>query len=158
MAQDFSDTASDTNAQLPDLLRLFCAINKIDGAYYFCARKMKLKENTLALLYALDDGLPHSQKQVCEDWLNPENDDQHRYPRAGGAGLCHPRFHRASPGKNIILTEEGRRYAAKVMGEMKLAEREALSETLKHFSPEFIDAFDFFSQSLCRSLEEHGLK
>ena len=35
MAQDFSDTASDTNAQLPDLLRLFCAINKIDGAYYF---------------------------------------------------------------------------------------------------------------------------
>lgn len=33
---------------------------------------MNLNENTLALLYALDDGLPHSQKQVCEDWLIPK--------------------------------------------------------------------------------------
>ena len=158
MAQDFSDTASDTNAQLPDLLRLFCAINKIDGAYYFCARKMKLKENTLALLYALDDGLPHSQKQVCEDWLIPKttiNTVTRELVEQGYATLVSTGHHRE---KNIILTEEGRRYAAKVMGEMKLAEREALSETLKHFSPEFIDAFDFFSQSLCRSLEQHGLK
>ena len=95
MAQDFSDTASDTNAQLRELVE------------------------------------------------------------QGYATLVSTGHHRE---KNIILTEEGRRYAAKVMGEMKLAEREALSETLKHFSPEFIDAFDFFSQSLCRSLEEHGLK
>ena len=38
-------------------------------AYYFCARRMSLRENTLALLYALSDGEPHTQKQVSADWL-----------------------------------------------------------------------------------------
>ena len=27
--------------------------------------------NALSLLYALDDGEPHSQKQLCEQWLIP---------------------------------------------------------------------------------------
>lgn len=158
MKQDFSGAASGTDAQHPDLLRLFCAINKIDGAYYFCARKMDLKENTLALLYALDDGLPHSQKQVCEDWLIPKttiNTVTRELVEQGYITLVSTGHHRE---KNIILTEAGRRYAAKIMREMKIAEREALAETLEQFSPEFIDAFDSFAQTLCRRLEEHGLK
>ena len=44
--------------------RLTQAFNRIDGAYYYCARRLGVEENTLALLYALDDGRPHSQKQV----------------------------------------------------------------------------------------------
>ncbi len=158
MSQDFSGRTPDTNAPGSDLLRLFCAINKIDGAYYFCARKMNLKENTLALLYALDDGLPHSQKQVCEDWLIPKttiNTITRELAEQGYITLVSTGHRRE---KHILLTKEGRHYAAKIMENMKIAEREALSETLKHFSPEFIDAFDFFSGALCRSLEEHGLK
>lgn len=38
-----------------NIRRLMLAINKIDGSYYFFARKLGVKENTLALLYALDD-------------------------------------------------------------------------------------------------------
>ena len=52
--------------------RLTQAFNRIDGAYYYCARRLGVEENTLALLYALDDGRPHSQKQVCEEWLIPK--------------------------------------------------------------------------------------
>ena len=52
--------------------RLIIAINKIDGSYYFYARKLGVKENTLALLYELDDGHPHSQKQISEDWQIPK--------------------------------------------------------------------------------------
>ena len=55
-----------------EISRLVTAINKIDGAYYFCARRMSLRENTLALLYALHDGQPHTQKQIVEDWLIPK--------------------------------------------------------------------------------------
>ena len=47
------------------------AVNKIDGLYYFAAKKLGLKANSLALLYALDDGQPHSQKRICEEWLIP---------------------------------------------------------------------------------------
>lgn len=158
MLQDFSGTTPGANTQHPGLLRLFCAINKINGAYYFCARKMKLKENTLALLYALDDGLPHSQKQVCEDWFIPKttiNTVTRELVEQGYVTLVSTGRHRE---KNIILTGEGRRYAAKVMEEMKAAEHEAFSETLEQFSPEFIDVFDSFARTLCRRLEEHGLK
>lgn len=146
------------SSQNSALLKLFCAINKIDGAYYFCARKMNLKENTLALLYALDDGLPHSQKQVCEDWFIPKttiNTVTRELVEQGYVTLVSTGHHRE---KNIILTEEGRRYAARIMGEMKAAEREALLETLEQFSPEFISAFDSFAHTLCRRLEERGLK
>ena len=51
--------------------QLMTAFNKIDGSYYFCAKSLGVKENTLAVLYALDDGLPHSQKQLSEEWLIP---------------------------------------------------------------------------------------
>ena len=48
------------------------AMNQIDGLYYQAARKLGVKDNTLALLYALDDGKPHSQKQIGEEWLIPK--------------------------------------------------------------------------------------
>ena len=54
------------------ILRLTDAINKIDGAYYFCAKHMGIKENTLAVLFALDDGKPHSQTQIAREWLIPK--------------------------------------------------------------------------------------
>ena len=72
--------------------RLTQAFNRIDGAYYYCARRLGVEENTLALLYALDDGRPHSQKQVCEEWLIPKttiNTIVHRMQQQGYLTLRH---------------------------------------------------------------------
>lgn len=55
-----------------EIRRFMLAINKIDGVYYYFAKKMGINENTLAVLYALDDGQPHSQKQICRQWLIPK--------------------------------------------------------------------------------------
>ena len=52
--------------------RLGMAAVRMDGAYYMCAKKFGVKENMLDLLYALDDGAPHTQKQICGDWLMPK--------------------------------------------------------------------------------------
>lgn len=52
--------------------RLALVTNRMDGAYYLYARQHGVNENALTLLYALDDGEPHSQKQVCEEWLMPK--------------------------------------------------------------------------------------
>ena len=38
-----------------EIRRLMLATNRIDGAYYLLSRKLGVKENILALLYALDD-------------------------------------------------------------------------------------------------------
>ena len=49
--------------------KLMIATNKIDGVYYYFAKRLGLKENELALLYALSDGLAHTQKEICELWF-----------------------------------------------------------------------------------------
>ena len=51
--------------------QLMAAINRIDGIWYLLAKKSGVKVNTLSLLFALDDGLPHTQKQICEEWIIP---------------------------------------------------------------------------------------
>ena len=52
--------------------RLMLHITQMDGAYYYFSRKLGYKENLLYLLYALDDGLPHSQTEICRDWMIPK--------------------------------------------------------------------------------------
>ena len=134
------------------------AINKIDGAYYFCAKKMGIKENTLALLSALDDGRPHTQKQICEEWLIPKTTIntvvrellRKDYITLGAAG--------PTKEKTILLTQRGRQYADEIMEEMNLSEQRALERTLQDFSPEFVDAFECFAQNLCEEFEKRILK
>ena len=43
-----------------EIRRIMICVNMIDGIYTMGARKIGIKYNTLALFYALDDGLPHS--------------------------------------------------------------------------------------------------
>ncbi len=52
--------------------RLIAATSAADGAYYRWAVQSGVTPHTLDLLYALDDGLPHSQKQICEEWAIPK--------------------------------------------------------------------------------------
>ncbi len=44
---------------------------KIDGFYAEYAKKSKVKENLLWILYALNDGKSHSQKEICDGWDLP---------------------------------------------------------------------------------------
>ena len=50
----------------------YVCCNKMDGLYYLAARHLGLKENTLALLYTLNDGQPRSQKQLAQELLIPK--------------------------------------------------------------------------------------
>ena len=59
--------------------------------------------------------------------------------------------------KNIVLTQEGRTYADQVMKEMKLAERQALDQTLDQYPAEFIDAIEYFAGRLCDAFAERKL-
>ena len=48
------------------------SINVITGIYSLMAKKIGIKENTLTLLYALDDGKTHSQIEISREWLIPK--------------------------------------------------------------------------------------
>ncbi len=136
------------------IYRLMVAINKIDGSYYLCARKLGVKENTLALLYALGDGLPHSQKQISEDWLIPKTTINTIVKELADAGYLSLLATEDSREKTIRLTESGNDYAQKLLDRIYAVEQEALRRTLQKFPPEFVDAFDCFASCLCEEFQK----
>ena len=133
---------------LAEILRLMLATTKIDGAYYLFSRRLGIKENVLVLLYALDDGKPHSQKQICEDWLVPKttiNTNVKELVRAGYVMLYPGTGTRE---KIIGLTDAGKAYTEQIMRRVYEAEQAAMKRTLQQFSPQFVDAIDFFADCL----------
>lgn len=138
--------------------RLMIAINKIDGAYYFCARKLGINENMLAILYALADGRIHSQKEICKDWLIPKTTINTVVKELTEAGYITLVSGERKREKIICLTEEGKTYTYNLVEKIYTAEQEALSRTLERFPPEFINAMDYFSSCLEDAFEKHILK
>lgn len=47
-------------------------INSINQTYSKIANNLLIKEDLLKLLYALDDGLPHTQSDICKAWDIPK--------------------------------------------------------------------------------------
>jgi len=48
-------------------------IYRIDGFYRVFAKRLDVKENLLWILYALNDGNMHSQKEICDNWDLPRS-------------------------------------------------------------------------------------
>ena len=139
------------------IIRLMRNICKIDGTFYYFARRFAAKENLLYLLYALDDGQPHSQAEICRDWMIPKttvNTNVKELVAAGYATLEHGEGRE----KVIALTEQGRAYAGELLGPVYAAERAAMEQTLARYAPAFSDAVAYFSQALCRELEERAVR
>ena len=134
------------------IIRLMQNICKIDGTFYYFARRFAAKENLLYLLYALDDGRPHSQTEICRDWMIPKttvNTNVKELVAAGYAALEQGEGRE----KIITLTERGRAYAEQLLGQVYAAERSAMEQTLAQFSSGFVDAMEYFAQCLCREFE-----
>ena len=134
--------------------RLMLATTKIDEAYYLFSRKLGVKENTLALLYALDDGEPHSQKQICKDWMIPKTTINTSIKELEEAGYVELFPEKHSREKIISLTSTGKAYAFKIMKSVYESEQRAMEKTLQRFSPEFISAIDLFADQLRDEIEK----
>ena len=97
--------------------RLVAAVTMMDGAYYRWARSTGVTGQTLDLLYALDDGQPHSQKQICEEWLIPKTTVSTVVKACQAAGYL---TLEAMPGqgrqRRLCLTPAGRAYAGRTLG------------------------------------------
>lgn len=132
-------------ATLQKIRRLTLAITKSDGAYYYFARSRQVNENMLMLLYALDDGLPHSQKQVCSDWLLPKTTVNSVVRELRAAGHLELISQTNSREKLLALTESGRAFAQALLQPLYRAERAAMERTVARYSADFLDAYDHFA-------------
>jgi len=135
--------------------RLILALYNIDEVYYVSEKKKRLSDAELCIMYALDDGQPHSQKEICDEWLVPKttvNTITKKWEAQGYLTLT------PIPGKrremHIMLTDAGRDYAKSFMGFLYRAEDTAMKKTLEKYSDEFIEAIEFFGASLKEAFDE----
>ncbi len=137
--------------------RVTASLNKIDGLYYMGARKLNVKDSALSILYVLNDGKSHSQKQICEEWLIPKTTVNTiiREWQKEGIVVLSPEGHGRE--KTICLTEKGREQAQQILAPIYRSERAAMERTVREFSPEFITALEHFCQYLQEEFERRIL-
>ena len=128
--------------------RIMLATNKIDGVYYLFAKQFGINENTLAFLYALDDGEPHSQKEICDEWLIPRTTINSIVKKMLSDGLISFVPEQNGKEKALVLTEKGRDYTDKLLNSIYTAEEKAIKETLEIYPIEFVEALEGFSKRL----------
>lgn len=124
------------------LYRAASVLNRIDEIYYHAAKTLGTTENMLALLYALNDGQEHTQKQISREWLIPKTTVNTLVQTCVAEGYI--RLEQRAREKVIRLTERGRRYADALLEPLYAAERAALEAA----SPALVPALEQFAQRL----------
>lgn len=135
--------------------QIMISINIMDRIYANFAKKLGAKEKALALLYALDDGKLHSQKEVSEHWFIPRttlNTIIKEFEEKGYVTF------QSIPGqrreKYICLTETGVAYTKELLDPLVEIEDWAMCETLKTYSIEFGEQFFYFCEKIREGLEQ----
>ena len=149
------DNTRNQQQLLRQIRQIMTAINQIDGTYYLAAKKMGVNENELALLYAIGDGQPHSQKEVSEQWLIPRatiTPVVTKYREKGLLTLHSIEGHRRE--MHLCLTDAGKAYCNELLKPVYAAETAALSQTLQSCSESFIEGFSTFSQLLEQQFQQ----
>jgi DNA-binding MarR family transcriptional regulator len=136
------------NPHREEIRRLMIAVNVIDGIYESIARKMGMKDNTMALLYALDDGKPHSQKEICKKWLIPKTTLNTIVRECNQKEWTFLSGHSGKKEKEICLTPQGKAYAREALARIYRIEEQAMEQTLRRTTPEFVQDLELFAQHL----------
>jgi len=135
--------------------RLILALYNIDEVYYLNEGRKKISDAELSVMYALDDGKPHSQREISQEWLVPKTTVNTIVKRWEKEGLL---TQTPIQGKrremNIMLTDVGREYAKSFMSFLYKAEDKALKKTLDKYSDDFIEVIEYFGESLKEAFEE----
>jgi len=135
------------------IYRIMLAINRIDGIYEKLSREMGVKANMTWILYALDDGKPHSQKQICEEWLIPKTTLNTIVKELESEGCV---TLNTIPGqrreRNVSLTEKGKVLARQTLDSIYQAEQEAFDET--EGTGMLMEALDRLGQNLEHSFQK----
>ena len=136
-----------------EIRRIMVSVNVIDGIYAMGAKKIGIKDNSLSLLYALDDGKPHSQKEICEHWLIPKTTLNTIVKECVNAGYIVLDGIKHTKEKEIRLTDKGQEYAKTILNQFYELERRAMEKTLSSYSPEFVQALEQFTAYLKEEAE-----
>lgn len=135
--------------------QLVIALSNFEKIYLANTPKIGIQSSELWLMYALDDGKPHSQKQICEEWGFPRTTLNTVIKKCEAAGYL---TLAQIPGKRremqICLTEKGKIHADQILDVIYRAENRAMEKTLEKYSMEFVDVLENFVKYLQSSFEQ----
>lgn len=124
------------------LLRMSKTLIRIDEIYYHAAKTLGVTENMLTLLYALNDGMAHTQKQISQEWMIPKTTINTLVQECVAAGyVClKPQVRE----KEICLTRLGKTYVEMLLKPLYAAEQAALAAA----APELCEELENYAQRL----------
>ena len=129
--------------------RLTEAIIKIGGIEYSIDKQIDINETELCLMYALDDGKSHSQREIADNWELPRttlNTIVKRWEKEGFLTLKKISGKRRE--MEIRLTEKGTEKARNSLVLTYSAEDHALKKTIDRYSADFIEALEYYAEML----------
>ena len=136
--------------------RLINAIYYLDGLYVQGGKLSGVEGNMTVFLYALDDGKTHTQKSLQEEWMLPRTTLNTIVKRCEKEGyLTLERVQGTKREKELRLTEKGKAYTKEVLSDIYAVEEEAITETLKECSPDFVSEFELFVSKLDKYFKKH---
>ena len=127
---------------------------RIDGAYYYAARKSGMGENEMNLLYTLDDGKEHSQHQLSAELMIPKTTINTVVKGLVEKGLVTLRENGKE--KMLSLTPKGKEETAILMRPIYKAEERAMERALEKYDESFVAAFAYLSDALCDEIGKIG--
>ena len=140
--------------QSADMRRIFTSMNLIDGLYDFGAKWNGVKVNTLYLLYAVDDGEPHTQNSICHDWIIRGTTLKTIVKECKSAGYV---TLEPVPGRKrdlyIRLTEQGKAFADETLAPIYEAEQKAIDRMTRERGLDFISDLEQFGLYLREAFE-----
>jgi len=136
-----------------DILRVMIAINRVTSIYGTAAKADGINGSTLELLYALDDGLPHTQKQICEEWFIPRTTLNTAVKECVERGYVSLSGVEHSKEKIIVVTGSGKEYARRMLGDFYAAEQRAIERTRAEFTGSFVAGLERFADCLQSEFE-----
>lgn len=134
--------------------RLTMAIVKVDGLEHALDKSNPINDSELCLMYALDDGKPHSQKQISEAWeisRTTLNTIVKRWEKDGLLTLIKISGKRRE--MQICLTEAGVKKVRSALKANYAAEDKAMRETVAKYSADFVEALEYYAKMLEKSVQ-----
>lgn len=145
------------NNHIEKIRKIMICVNRIDGIYYKISRNIGIKENTLALFYALNDGRSHTQKEICDEWFIPRTTINTVVRECVKNGYVLLRKSSRAKEKELILTPKGQKYVSELMEELFQLEEASYIAVREAFGDTFVEALCAFTNKLEIYASEIGI-
>lgn len=99
--------------------RLGKTLYKIDGFYTEFAKSGNVKPNLLWIMYALNDGKAHSQKEICDSWDLPRSTVNTIVKELESENIVElVQIKGEKRELNVVLTDDGQKYADSLLKDL----------------------------------------